>query len=513
MAVVFSLDEIDPEVKLDLLKQLTLIPIDKYVQQQKMWGKKDIKHTTPAIPVQMFIPDAATRTVRIPFHVAMERMKEKPNRHKNFPKLCSDGPPKFHGELRDYQKEVVAECLDQLKHNATTTLGLPPGWGKTIAGVYLAVKANGVILILVHREAIGDAWVTTFKNCFPQLVDLIWFVGKFKNKRGIPAIKQCKNPTPPTVREGKETLCGECKGCLHEELIPGIIICMDGRIDQMSQIVKDSVMVTIVDEAHLFCTPSRVECLLCTEPKFVIAETATLNRSNGMASMIKSIVGEEGVFRIPNKPHRVYRIKTGVKVTIEKGPRGANFGDLTHKLINHEERNRQAVDCVVSNKHRKIIIMTRFKEHIPILVGMLEEQHIKVATLYGNQKTYSDSHVLIGTIPKMGVGFDEKNACADFQGRPSDLMLLMTSIAEQDLYSQVFGRVMRSNDPVLFYFEDNIGLVKRHVTNILPWVEETKGTIYELEYEEGQMGIPNIDYSSGIGVVVKSKPKIVIKGR
>jgi len=508
MAVVFSLDEIDTEVKKDIQKELTLIPVDPYEKKRGAWGRKPA-YSAPQISVQMYLVDIETRTVRIPFHVAMQRMGEKPNRHKKYPKLSKKGPPKFCAQLRDYQIPIVDEALQQMKDNCTTTLGLPPASGKTIMGACLAGKANGVIMVLVHRKKIGLAWVKTFQTCFPSLAKMIWFIGEFEAEEGIVANKICikDNDNP----------CEECKGCLEEDyIIPAIIICMDGRINQIPHRVRQSVKTLIVDEAHLFCTPGRVECLLCTEPQFIIAESATLNRANGMASMIKSMVGEEGVFRIPDKPHRVYRIKTGIKVELVKGKRGTDFTDLTKKLLQHGERNLMVLNCVLCNPHRKIIIMVRYNEHIPILVMLLKEVGIEAATLYGNKEEYSDSHVLIGNIPKMGVGFDEANSCSDFQGRPSDLMILLTSLADQDLYEQVKGRVMRSDDPVLFYFEDKLSIVKKHIDNRVEWIEQTKGTVIDFPYEEGSMGIANMKYNKNgngveVPIVKKKKKKVIVK--
>ena len=261
MAVVFSLDDISHKVQEELVKELTLIPVDPYLEKQKSWGKI-IKYTPPVKSVSMYVGSASTREIRLPFHIAMKRMGIKPNRDKIFPKLCSKGPPKFMTELRDYQIPVAEECLQNLKDNCTTTLGLPPAWGKTIVGAYLAGKANGVIMVLTHRKKIAQAWVKTFKLCFPQLAKAIWFVGEDDNEEGIVASKICKNPS----EDGQA--CGECKGCNEEDyIIPAIIICMDERIHKIEKRILYSVAVTIVDEAHLFCTPSRVKCLLSTEPE------------------------------------------------------------------------------------------------------------------------------------------------------------------------------------------------------------------------------------------------------
>ena len=228
-----------------------------------------------------------------------------------------------------------------------------------------------------------------------------------------------------------------------------------------------------------------------------------------MESMIHSIVGTEGVFREPDKPFRMYRIKTGIKVPLEQGKRGLNFDDMTKKLIRHEERNRQAVECVMCNPHRKIMIFVRQQEHIGLLGTLLQQKGIEYDTLYGGKKSYNDSHVLIGTIPKVGVGFDEKNACPNFKGRTSDMLILLTSIALLKSFIQLKGR-MRSEDAVVFYFEDKLTIVKNHIDSTLEYVERTMGEVYDMKYEEGNMYIPNMDYSTGVGLEMEPTPEEVL---
>jgi superfamily II DNA or RNA helicase len=510
MAVVFKLDELEAEVKLEISKELSIVPIDPYEEKMRKWGKGIPKNSSAKIPVLMFQADAETGTVRLPFFAAMQRMGVKPNRDRLFPKLCEEGIPEFHAKLRPYQVDLANEAYAQLKKSAVTTLGLPPGWGKTVVGTWLASKANGVIMAFSHRMEICKGWVKTFELCHPQYSDSIWLVGENQAKDQVLIPRECISPIES--EDGEVEACGECKECEGEDLTtPRFIVCMDGRIDSVPEHIKNAVCVTIIDEAHLFCTPARVKCLLSTAPKFVIAETATLKRDDGMERMIQTMVGTEGVFRGNTKPYRVHIVKTFIKVPTVQGARGVNFTDLTKKLILSEERNECIVDCVLANMHRKIMILVRYKNHATILQELLVEQGIEVATLFGSKKDYNDSHVLIGTIPKMGTGFDEKNACKDFKGAESNLLLLCTSIANIQLFIQVLGRVMRSKDPVLFYFEDNMGIVKNHIKKTLDKIVETKGEIYEMAYKETVLKVEDMDYSSGVGVVIKKKKKIKIK--
>ncbi len=530
MSVVFNIDEIDTETKRELCKELTLIPIDQYQESMKKWRKPAQRnYSAPAVPVLMFDVDIENRTVKFPFYVAMERMGVKPNRHKEFPKVTKKGKLDFKAELREYQVEPAAEALEQLKEHCTTTIGLPPGWGKTIVGAYLAGKANGPIIVFAHRMKICEAWEKTFQLCYPQYAKSIWIVGKNDWEQGVPIPKNCTNQDGEKCCDSdldEEDWCKDCKA--EDKYVPIFTICMDTRIDKVPQYIKDAICVTIIDEAHLFCTPSRVKCVLATQPKFVIAESATLYRKNRMEKMIQKVVGEHGVFEINNKPYRLFIIDTKVEVDIVKGKRGTDFTDLTKKLVHHEDRNHIILNCIKCNMHRKIMILCRQKDHVEILFKLLQDNDIEVSTLYGSQEEYKDSHVLIGTIPKMGTGFDEKNACSDFKGRESDLLFLVTSIAiseidgseigDVSLFEQCKGRGMRSSDPAIFYFRDNLDIVKRHIRCVLDWVEMTKGTVIKLPYKEDEMFIPDVEYDSDNEMTevetrnpYKKKSKITIK--
>ena len=239
MAVVFDIHEISLETKREILEKLTLIPKDPFAEKMKRFGHR-IPRGPPPIPIQMFLVDEKTKTVRLPFSYAMERMGEKPNRHKIFPQLCAGGPPKFHATFREYQKQVIEEAHAQLQSNCTTILGLYTGWGKTLGGIYLASKANGVIMILSHRDIIADGWVKTIQLGFPQLVDFVCYVGEYEAKKEILIPRKCHAPID-------DTACNKCEGCVGEQLTtPGIIICLDGRIHKVPQHVKEAVMVTII---------------------------------------------------------------------------------------------------------------------------------------------------------------------------------------------------------------------------------------------------------------------------
>ena len=63
---------------------------------------------------------------------------------------------------------------------------------------------------------------------------------------------------------------------------------MSGRIDKIPQELLDAVGFLIIDEAHTFCTETRIKSLLRVKPRYIISCTATPDREDGLYSMIES---------------------------------------------------------------------------------------------------------------------------------------------------------------------------------------------------------------------------------
>jgi hypothetical protein len=324
----------------------------------------------------------------------------------------------------------------------------------TIMGTMLSYLTEYVTLVLCHRETIMKQWNKTFSKCFPGYESWVWMVGV--------------NKAPP---EGSG--------------VPAFIICMDERISQIPKHILSAVGTLIIDEAHLFCTPTRVKCLLSCNPRYVIAETATLPRDDKMHSMIQSIVGVHGVFMKSETPYDFLVVNTSVKVPLEKTRFGTNYGAMCKSLSLHEFRNSIVLDIVITNSHKKYIILVKLSNHVKILHEMFKAYGISTGTLFGKKSVYNDSTVLIGTMSKMGVGFDEENACEDFGGKKSDVVILMNSVTMWQAFEQFRGRVMRADNSTVVWLNDDNSTTKRHLSNIKDWVIKTKGNIIKTKYIKG----------------------------
>jgi hypothetical protein len=475
MATIFKLEDLSSEQHEMIHELLTLERVDAEAEKAKKWKKfGSMKRPEKKLtPIEMYqierrnpetgeiiegIPSKGTifdSYIRVPYRFGCFLAKKMVNTEKTFARLLE--MPTFATTLREYQVNSALEALSQLEKFRTTSLCLPPGFGKTMLGAWLwmASVPEGetpyICCVLVHRLKIAEAWVKTFRTAFPELSDSIWVVGA--------------DPMP------------------EEGVIPPIIICMDGRTHLIPPEVRYHVGFLIIDEAHCFCTEGRVGCLLAFEPLYVVVETATLVRDDGSHSMMYSIAGEHNVYKISDKPYRLVGLETGVLVPEVKNGFGVNYGDLLLKLCTNELRNHQILDIIQTNPHRKFMVLSKRAEgHLAILEALFKANGIEYGSLYGSKQKYKDSHVFLGTIDKVGTGFDEENACESFQGRKSDTLILACSIKKPQAFEQIRGRIMRSDDPVVIYMVDRNRTIRNHYNGLMEYYLDTKATIYDLAW-------------------------------
>ena len=281
--------------------------------------------------------------------------------------------------------------------------------------------------------------------------------------------------------------------------MPYFIICMDGRIGKIPKKLIKKIGTVIIDEAHLFCSKGKVECLLGIQPRYVIAESATLQRGDKLEKMIHLICGEHRVYRRSNTQYIVYRLDTGILVEEEQGARGINYGKLCLALGMDEYRNEIIINIIKNNPHRKFMILSKCVPHVKLLREILIKNKLKCDILCGSKNNYSDSHVLVGTMSKMGVGFDEKNACENFKGVESNVLFLAHSMAQWQLFEQYVGRVKRTSVvPIVIWLYDRNKMGRKHFAELEDWIKLTGGEIVPLKYIPNGIDLPELPKKSRI---------------
>lgn len=442
MSVSFDIKKFDDKESLKLSKMLTIVPVENKVNYQQKYQAPSCK------PVRMIYHENGI--IYLPYRFACSYYNTFFNINEKRHLPIHEKKKEFSGKLLVRQKEPFRRAINYLREYRTVTIALYPGFGKTFMGVMLSWHINKITCVLVHRENIGDQWIKSFKKYMKITDDDIWFVGG-----------KGKKPTNPKI-----------------------MVCMDGRTDKIDKTLKDSVGTLIIDEAHCFCTPGKVKSLLCFTPAYIIAETATPTKDNGMHGMIQTICGIHYIKEVSTKPYNFYIIQTNLEFKLEGG--GNVFGDLLNQQTESEEFNKIIINILKANQNKKTIIVTSRTNHCKELKRLIELEGMESSELYGTKKKYKPKNILIGTGSKMGTGFDEANFCDkdEFDGRASDLLIICQTYASFTPFEQVRGRGMRADEPTVVMFNNKNGITKSHFTKIRKWVRETKGNIIELNVDK-----------------------------
>ena len=468
MSIAIPLEEIrDAGENLKLKKLLTLVGESK---EQKFYKNSMFNQYQKKVIVNMYYVE--DEILHIPYTFARNYFLNNPKRKesdrikwekyfepKEYPPLFPKGKEgRFKGVLRDYQVEPYKEAKKYIKKFKTVTLEFYPSFGKTFFGSVFSWYLNAYTVILVHRETIADAWVKTYRAFLDVKEDQIVMVDKniCKKKRG-----QKKSG----AERGK------------------IFICMEQRWKYIPEEVRKKIKLVVIDEAHTFCAPSKVKPLLFLEPEYVIALTATTERvDDGLETMIELICGDHSVIKDNDKPFKFYVINTGLKFELD-GDKN-KFGELLEKQTKSKERNKIIFDLIKRHSHFKTMFVGKRKEHCTMMMNTLPEMGLECSALFGSIKKCESKNILVGTDSKMGTGFDEANACLNYDGDPSELLIVGHSYKKRSTFIQVIGRSWRAKNPKVVVFTDNNRIVQNHIRNMKIWAEEVMGQVIVIKAKD-----------------------------
>lgn len=446
MSIWVPLDSLDRNLRDRIGDDLTVIQIDETYEKMKKRGQILPGHIVdPNQKILCFnIDTAENRNLWMPYFYARTKFKIIPDLER-YPVLHESIENKVN--LRDNQVETVEQCFHELVKHGTTTVGLPPGYGKTYIGAYLSHCLKLKVLIVVPRTPLLKQWETTFKEALPG--SSIWIIDQDGN---LPS------------------------GCSIDP--PDVTIALDPRLSKIPSHWKSKFGTLIIDEAHMLPTRGRIENLLSIRPAYVIMETATMVRGDGLHRICQLIGGTHGVFKTADDPYKFKIVDLSFINALEKsGPRGIDYNALCDSLSEDEQYNRVIINIVRHNSENKFIILTKRVSHGEHLMKLFKEAGITVDSMMGSKKTYTNSRVLIGTFSKIGTGFDEATASTHFEGNLSDSLIICHSVAKTPNFEQYRGRVMRTKNPTVYWLNVANRVIRSQLTEIKKHVIKTNGTI------------------------------------
>ncbi len=357
----------------------------------------------------------------------------------------------FLGKLRDYQIPLVNLALDQLQNTGTTTIAVYPGFGKTIVASYLSCFLKTKTVVIVNIRTLVKQWVNTFKNTTNARICIV--DGSPKSKK-----------------------------LLSSDEIFDVYICMCLQVKNIVGKRRKEIGHVIFDEAHLLCTKTSVDSWLYFTPKYITVETATPERDDGFDKMIELVAGEHIIYRESTNPFNVKLFMTNIipptSLVNSKGELDKlNYQEMITCLNSMEVRNNMILKLVKENIQNKILILSKRIEHCNILKSLLSENNIQCDTLCGTKKEYEDGKVLIGTVSKIGTGFDQDSFCDIYDGIKFNFLIVACYIKKNNLLNQSIGRIFRANNPTVIQMLDLNSGFKTIWNKNLKWYRDRKADI------------------------------------
>ena len=333
-------------------------------------------------------------------------------------------------KLREYQLLVKREVDEIMDTFQSIILSLHCGWGKSYFAILYALQLGLQTLVTVYRVSHLEQWKTSIESVNPQLRIQI-----LTNK-------------------------SEKKPDMDFYLILG---------ENMSHRPMDEfqgVGTFIVDECHMFCTPTMSKAFLRIQPKSCLALSATPFRTDRLDHILQLHFGVSIIRRKLYRPFNVYRLDTKMKPKTQETKTGQlDWSYVINSQAMNQERNQMIVRLCQLFRNRTIMILTKRVElHGEILLKLFQDAGESVDLFAGTTQTYNrDARILIATYSKAGVGFDN----------PKLDMLIVAGDVEE-MFEQYMGRVFRRMDtvPIIIDMVDNFFVFEKHFqTRMLTYVQ------------------------------------------
>lgn len=327
----------------------------------------------------------------------------------------------FVQSLREAQIDVKNEAIATLNSQNSVIISCYPGFGKTRTAIYLASKIKMRTLIVINLLVLKQQWIDSINELCPSAT--VSFIEPSKKNNDFGA----------------------------DFLIVNAI-----NVPKFGREIFAAIGFVIVDEVHLIMSEVLSQCLYYACPKYLLGLSATPYRQDGMDELLNLFFGSERIERKMQRPHTVYKITTSYTPEVEYDRNGKMiWNSIIDFQSNHEERNNHIVQIIREFSTRNFLVLTKRVTQAKALFEKLQAAG-ESTTLYVESSTSfdRDARVLIGTIKKLGVGFDHTR--------------LDTLIAGCDLESyfiQYLGRIFRSPDgvePMVFDIVDNNRTLGKH---------------------------------------------------
>jgi len=353
----------------------------------------------------------------------------------------------FTGTLRPNQQSVRDAAIKSLNDTRVIIISAEPGFGKTITAIEMICTINVPTVIFVKQAMIMNQWKDAIAEYAPD--------------KKTTKITSKPKPIDPTA---------------DIYLINPIILKKDIKDTNFTSTQFDHIKLVVVDELHQIVTKVLHKAFFKFQPNYMIGLSATPYRPK-MDPFEPAIAWFFGTNTVGSKlfrKHIVYCVKTNFvpETRIQPHTGKLDWSSVLTSQAENPQRNQLIVDTVRRFPERTWLILVKRVEHARILQTLFATEGVESETIVGSCREFDKkAKILIGTTPKIGVGFDHT---------PIDALCMAADVLEY--FEQFLGRCMRRQDvePIIIDFKDKFNPLINHLNSRIKKYVEHGGKILTL---------------------------------
>jgi superfamily II DNA or RNA helicase len=376
----------------------------------------------------------------------------------------------FTGDLRDYQKKIVAAYMGKTPSGGGL-LEIPCGRGKTVMALKILSELGVKTLVIVHKGFLLSQWVERIHQFLPG------------------------------ARVGR--IQGQVMDIENKDIVIGMLQSLSMK--EYPDTMFDSFGLTIVDEVHHIAAEVFVRSLFKIVSPYMLGLSATMQRKDGLSKVFKMFLGDVIYKEKPTMEHNVLVRAIEFQSQDEEFNevvfdfRGnPQYSTMISKLCQFQDRSlfmlKVLKETFLSDKNQQIIILAHNKNLLTYLYKAIEaDGYATVGYYVGGMKEAAlkeseSKNIIIATYSMAAEALDIKS-----------LTTLLMATPKTDVVQSV-GRILRTkhSQPVVIDIIDKHDLFQRQ------W-QKRKTYYHKQNYEI--MKTTNKGYSNGEWETLEKKTK------
>ena len=308
----------------------------------------------------------------------------------------------FHGEMREYQNNIVNKYIQFVKGSGGGLLDVDPGKGKTVMALYIIAKLKKKALVIVHKSFLLNQWIERIEQFLPD------------------------------ARVGK--IQGQIIDIENKDIVIGMLQSLSQK--NYPENMFDCFGLSIYDETHHLGAEVFSRCMMKTMTNYTLGLSGTMQRKDGLTKVFKMFLGDIiHKEKTDTSEHKVIVKAINYKVDdedfneIKYDYRGNPlYSTMISKLCSYNHRSEFILKVLETelqqNPEQQIMILAHNKSLITYLYKAIEHRNIATVGYYiggmkeADLKVSEGKKVIIATYAMASEGLDIKTLTSLIMASP-----------------------------------------------------------------------------------------------